>query len=203
MASESFSNVPGSTSSRQSASYSSRRAVAPVDRAGWVSAATSSTQASSLRARSARPAALSPSSRSSRDQLLSSWIDWILPQWRPAAALSRASALSRFARAALRHQHRALEGRDQLVALVVDVGAHLDDAAVGLRLRGPHLEHLGLARRACRRGRPGRDGVSSSVARLAIALPRCRRRTCRAPASRRAARPPRSCPAATGARTRR
>ena len=41
----------------------------------------------------------------------------------------------------------------------------------GLDLRLLLLEHLGLARTACRRGRPGPGALSSSVARFAIALP--------------------------------
>ena len=42
------------------------------------------------------------------------------------------------------HQHRALELGDQGAVLVVGAGVDLDHAAVGLRLRGAHLEHLGL-----------------------------------------------------------
>src|SRR5688572_14430493 len=44
----------------------------------------------------------------------------------------------------LRNQDGALELGDERVVLLVDAGVDLDDAAVRLRLRRAHLEHLGL-----------------------------------------------------------
>ena len=190
---------PRSTSSRQSASYSSAEPSHQWIALGWVRAATSSTHAF-RRALFVGASWLRCCGALTQDDQSS-----FLP--RDAAILPHRHRVQRsgrpVARGAARHQHGAPEGRDELVALVVDVGSHLHHAAVRLRLRGPHLEHLGLGVQRVAvedRRRVGQllggevgDRLARDVAHGHAERERVDQR----------ARPPRSAPAGTARRTRR
>ena len=102
-----------------------------------------------------------------------------------------------------RHQDQALELGDEDAVLVEHPGVDLDDAAVGLRLRGLDVEHLGLAEQGV--AVEDRVGVAELFGRqvgdrLAGDVGD---RHARAPASRRAARRRRCGPAGTASRRRR